>query len=74
MPTFACQFKLRRIFKHHLMLRPAGGNHRIAVLVRVGMNIHQHRAFMFQAFFEHRLDFAGFERAQSDDAVGVRQV
>ena len=35
--------ELGRIFEHHLMLRAAGGNHRVAIFVRVGMNIQQHR-------------------------------
>jgi len=41
--TLFGNLELRRILEHHLVLGAAGGNHRIAVFIGIGMNIHQHR-------------------------------
>ena len=45
-PALSRELQLRRIFKHHLMMRPARGNHRITVLKRIGVDIHQNGPFV----------------------------
>lgn len=45
-PTLSREFQLRRVLKHHLVVRPTRGNHRIAVLKRIGVDIHQDWPFV----------------------------
>jgi hypothetical protein len=72
--AFFRQLELWRILEHHLMMRAAGGDHRVTILVGIGMNIHQDWTLVPQAFLQHGFYFAWFERAQAGDTIGIRQL
>src|SRR6266508_3530165 len=72
--AFSRELKLGRILEHHLMVRAPGGNHRVAILVRIGMNVDQDRTFVLQAMKKIQLLLTQLWSTQSADPVSIGEL
>src|SRR5215831_4820591 len=66
--------QLRRIFENHLMVRATGWDHWIAVLVRMGRDINNHRFVDCHGFLQQIVEVADFVRAKPNRTVGFGEL